>query len=363
MASASCNNFSQQHYDILEFWDPLITQAGTNHFSEPVEDHYPHNATISIHQPQNEENWDINFIKSNFQEPPPGDVCPSHVRVTSCQGQIPLGINREAATFCEPIPSTQGDYTNMLELYPPDSYASQDAINMSAAQALVMGENGIPFKDCRHTTSLWDSVAYQIQFLGCSYPLPPINGPMPTAMHNDHSLTNLVPILPKTTSSFVSYQPLHANIPTQSCCQPHTQSAPSTAGISSVKVKNKKSRRAFQKGVTCHSCTHIGCEKTYTKSSHLKAHLRTHTGEKPYVCEWDGCGWKFARSDELTRHFRKHTGLRPFQCQLCQRTFARSDHLALHMKRHSGEDGTNGKLGKNREHLVLKETLTDSLHM
>ncbi|XP_075040691.1 Krueppel-like factor 8 isoform X2 [Mixophyes fleayi] len=107
-----------------------------------------------------------------------------------------------------------------------------------------------------------------------------------------------------------------------------------THGSQLIRMQRSETGSPDLKKRRVHQCDFEGCNKVYTKSSHLKAHRRIHTGEKPYKCTWEGCTWKFARSDELTRHFRKHTGIKPFMCSDCDRTFSRSDHLALHRRRH-----------------------------
>ncbi|XP_037830679.1 transcription factor Sp2 isoform X2 [Kryptolebias marmoratus] len=93
-------------------------------------------------------------------------------------------------------------------------------------------------------------------------------------------------------------------------------------------------KRPGEVGKRKHICHVPGCEKTFRKTSLLRAHVRLHTGERPFVCNWVFCGKRFTRSDELQRHARTHTGDKRFECNQCQKRFMRSDHLTKHYKTH-----------------------------
>ncbi|XP_072180707.1 uncharacterized protein [Diadema setosum] len=109
--------------------------------------------------------------------------------------------------------------------------------------------------------------------------------------------------------------------------------------------KDGEGRNSEKGGKKQHICHIEDCGKIYGKTSHLRAHLRWHTGERPFVCDWLFCGKRFTRSDELQRHRRTHTGEKKFSCNTCGKRFMRSDHLAKHRKTHNKKAG----LGKGQQ--------------
>eukprot|EP00057_Strongylocentrotus_purpuratus_P002936 XP_003725555.1 PREDICTED: zinc finger protein 26 [Strongylocentrotus purpuratus] len=76
------------------------------------------------------------------------------------------------------------------------------------------------------------------------------------------------------------------------------------------------------------------CPKRFIRIGDVQVHERTHTGEKPYKCGI--CESSFATSSQVNRHRRTHSEERPHQCSYCNKTFKNPDYLITHEKMHLG---------------------------
>lgn len=88
-----------------------------------------------------------------------------------------------------------------------------------------------------------------------------------------------------------------------------------------------------------HSCHLCGFSSRY--ANHVKRHMKTHNGEKPYHCPL--CTYASAQLVNLQRHLRIHTGEKPYKCDSC--TFACSS--LGNLKRHQRMHVTSAMVGQD----------------
>ena len=114
--------------------------------------------------------------------------------------------------------------------------------------------------------------------------------------------------------------------------RPHTCEACGKSFKEEIKLKTHMLSHDGKRSHTCEACG-----KSFTLKHTLKAHLKSHTGEKPYKCA--DCDKSFAFNDSrgLKGHMRIHASVKPHKCEICSFRSASVANLKRHMVKHNEE--------------------------
>ena len=133
---------------------------------------------------------------------------------------------------------------------------------------------------------------------------------------------------PKTTSSFITST--SSGLPKCAICGHETK----TSGAMTLHLRTHSNERPFV-------CDYENCAKAFKTSTDFARHVRTHTGERPYACTFPDCGRRFKTSAQCYTHARQHEkDPKPaFVCaeEGCQKAFSTRGNLTAHARVHSGE--------------------------
>ncbi|XP_037533219.1 zinc finger protein 407 [Nematolebias whitei] len=84
--------------------------------------------------------------------------------------------------------------------------------------------------------------------------------------------------------------------------------------------------REENKGSVCKYCGKV-CKSS--NSMAFLAHIRTHTGSKPFMCKI--CNFATAQLGDARNHVKRHLGMREYKCDICGWAFVMKKHLNIHL--------------------------------
>lgn len=73
------------------------------------------------------------------------------------------------------------------------------------------------------------------------------------------------------------------------------------------------------------------CHKKFSKSCHLRRHMRIHNNEKNFKCIQ--CNRYFNRKDILINHELTHSKIKPYNCEKCKKKFSQRGSYNRHLKK------------------------------